>query len=167
MADSSLAAPLAFPLGGSTVYITSLCDVWAQDLIAITFQEALVNDIFLQSTQAYTVTPLDGGTPVNVVSVQTGKEANATTVWIAVTAPDVGKTYQITFQNLYATTGLVVTPKPCNLVGRMTKQDSIITGRPQMYDMRPDSTIRKLLQAIGREDDRIGGARSDYFTSPI
>lgn len=167
MPDSSFAAPLAFPFGGSTVTITTLCDVWAQDLIAVTFQEPLANDIYLQDINAYKVTPLDGGTPVDVVEVQTGNDASATTVWLVVTAPQIGKTYQITFQNLYAITGLVITPNPCNFIGRTTKEDAIINSRPQMYDMRPNSNIRKLLQAIGRQDDLIGGSRSDYFTSPL
>lgn len=163
---ASLSTSLAFPLGGD-IFVDTLCDVWAQDLIEITFGEALKNDEFLQSPQAYTVTALDGGGPVTVLEVQAGDENNTTTVWIVVTMPQIGKTYEISFESLYAVTGSVITPNVCKFIGRATKQDSLINSRPKRYDMRPDAVYRKLINAIGREDDLIGGSRSDYFTSPI
>lgn len=163
---ASLSTPLSFPLGGD-VFINTLCDVWAMDLIEITFDEAMKNDVLLQSPQAYTVTPLDGGDAVTVLEVQAGDESNTTTVWLVVTAPQIGKIYEISFESLFAVTGIIVTPNVCKLIGRATKEDSIINSRPKRYDMRPDAVYRKLVNALGREDDLIGGSRSDYFTTSI
>jgi hypothetical protein len=153
--------------GPSTVTIGSLSDVWAQDLIAVTFEEKLANDALLKSPQSYTVTALDGGSPVDVVSVQSGSDNNTATVWLVVAGQEIGKTYQITFSDMHAIDGSTAIVYPCNFIGRTTKEDSIINSRPSMYDMRPSSAIRIILQAIGRSDDQIGGSRNDFFTTPL
>lgn len=161
MAD--FATPLVFPLGGGGLTVATEADVWAQDMLEVDFATPMKNDIFLQSTQAYSVVPVDGGDPVDVVGVRTGNTVNPTQVFLVVTVPVVGKTYRIEFQNLYSITGTVLTPTSCEFIGRLTKQDVVIGSRPQMYDMSPGSTLRWLQQSIARQDDLIGGSRKDRF----
>jgi hypothetical protein len=155
-----LSTPLVFPLGGGGT-VAAAADVWAQDLLTVTFQYSMKNDVFLQSVGAYSVTPLDDGADVNLVAVQTGNTIATRTVYLVVTPPTVGKLYEISFQPLYDIGGGSYAPDPCKFIGRPTKQDSIIGSRPQMYDMSPEGNLRKVLQAIGRQDDLIGGARKD------
>lgn len=163
-----LADPLAFPLGGGgTVVLNTLCDVWGSDLIAVTFASAVKNNATLQLRDTYLVTPLDGGADVTVTGVQTGNTSNTTTVWLIVTAPEIGKTYAVTFGDLLLVDGIGVSPNVCKFIGRSTKQDTIVHSRPTRYDMVPDALYRKILNALGRQDDLIGGSRSDFFTSYI
>lgn len=161
MAD--FATPLVFPLGGDALSVATEADVWAQDMLSVQFALPMKNDEFLQSVQAYTITPTNGGGPVDVTAVLTGNLINPTLVFLVVTVPQIGSTYSINFQNLYGVTGSVLTPSECEFIGRLTKEDSVINSRPQMYDMNPTSTLRWLQQAIAREDDLIGGSRKDRF----
>lgn len=151
-----------------SIGVGTLCDPWAQDILQVTFQSTfLKNDAALQSAASYSIEPLDGGVPVSVLRVQTGNENNTPHVWLVTTPPEIGKVYKVTFANLFTVDGTVVSPGACKFIGRSTKEDSIINGRPQMFDMRPQSIYRQLLLAIGREDDLIGGSRNDFFTTPI
>jgi hypothetical protein len=143
--------------------IGTLADVWAQDLLQITFSAPMKNDEFLQDTAAYLVSPIDGGIPVTVLAVQTGSEVGPVVIYIVITEPTIGKTYTITFQSLYNITGQIVDPIVCKFIARPTKQDAIIRSRPDLYDMTPDSLLRKVMSAIGRQDDLIGGSRNDQF----
>jgi Fe-S-cluster containining protein len=147
--------------------INTLCDVWAQDLLEITFLTAVKNNSVLQNPATYTITPIDGGAPINVVEVQNGDQTNATLVWLVVTPPDIGKTYEIHFGFISDVAGNSVQPNRCRFIGRTTKQDSMVGSRPKMYATFPDAVLRKVLQAVGREDDLIGGSRSDYFLTPL
>lgn len=162
MAD--LAADLTFPMGGTGfINIGTLADVWAQDLLQITFSVRMTNDVFLQSPRAYIVTPLDGGIPVTVIGVQTGSEVGPIVVYVVITEPTIGKTYSVTFQSLYTIAGTIVDPILCKFIARPTKEDAVIRTRPGLYDVTPDSTLRKVMSAIARQDDLIGGARNDQF----
>ena len=133
--------------------ITATADPWAQDLLEAAFPIPIKNDTLLQSVDAYTITPLDGGIPVTVLAVQTGNAVSAEAVYLVTTTPTVGKLYRVEFQNLYAIDGSVVSPIDAKFYGRPTKQDSIIQSRPSLYDMTPDSTLRKIFNAIGKQDD--------------
>jgi hypothetical protein len=97
--------------------------------------------------------------------VQTGNEVSTTVVYLVVTEPTVGKTYSIVFRSLYSITGEVVDPILCKFIARPTKQDAVIRTRPGFYDMTPESTLRKVMSAIARQDDLIGGSRNDQFIS--
>lgn len=152
---------LNFYLGGSQPTTTTEADVWASDLLAVTFVEPMKNDSVLQNPETYTVVPLDGGIPVRVIGVQTGNELNPRVIYLIVTQFSIGKLYRIDFQSLFTIEGSSVATVSAKFIGRQTKQDSIINSRPLMYDMSPDSTLRKVLQAIGRQDDLIGGSRKD------
>lgn len=155
-----LAAPLAFPLGGGT-FVQTACDVWAQDLIEVRFSENLKNDVLIQAHEAYMITPEDGGQDTEVTGVQCEDTPAIDRVWLIVTPFQIGKTYVISFQNLFAVSGLVVTPQITKFVGRRTKIDSLVSSRPGMYDVTPGAMMRKLLNAVGRSDDLIGGSRKD------
>lgn len=155
------------PPAPSAVAVSTLCDVWAQDVILVTFSQSLVNDAALKDPANFTVTARDGGIPVTVRQVQSTNLDHTPHIWLVISTPQSGKTYQIACANLFTLDGSPAAVGPCRFIGRDTKEDSIIKSRPSMYDMRPDSVLRILLQAIGRQDDLIGGARSDYFTAPL
>lgn len=156
-----LATPLVFPLGGGG-FISTSADVWAKDLIQITFVEPMRVDALLRAVSAYSVVASEGDDPV-VLDVFVGQDAAAQTVWLVVDSTISGVQYEVQFQNLYAVTGLGVTPSACEFIGRETKIDLIVDARPALYDTRPRARYRWLLNAIGREDDLIGGSRHDRF----
>lgn len=159
---ASLATPLVFPLGGGNNVITS-ADVWARDMFVVTFPEPMRADDLLAAPQAYSIAASAGAAP-QVQDVLTGNEPTATSVVLVIDNHEPGTLYTITFQNLYASTGLVLSPVACELIGRTTKVDSIVNGRPRMYDIRARTRFRSLITAIGRQDDLIGGSRHDRFT---
>lgn len=168
-----LATPLVFPLGGGLYSGTSV-DVWAQDLLEVTFVEPMKNDDFLQAHEAYSVVAIDGGDPIEVVGVATGNLIAPISIFLIVTPPSIGKRYKVFFQNLYAVTGAVLSPLGCEFIARPTKQDAVIQSRPEMLDMRNGALARTVYQAVARQDDLIGGSRSDrllavqtLFQAPI
>lgn len=143
--------------------IGTLADVWAQDLLQVTFLVPMKNDAALASPGSYLVRPLDGGLPVTVLAVQPSNVVGPEVIYLVTTEPTIGKLYSITFQTLYDITGTAVSPILCKFIARPTKQDAVIRTRPELYDMTPDSTLRKAMSAIARQDDLIGGARNDQF----
>lgn len=156
-----LATPLVFPLGGGGFIATS-ADVMARDLIQITFVEPMRVDALLRAIGAYSVVASEGPDPV-VIDVFVGHAAAAQVIWLEVDTLTPGVEYAIQFQNLYAVTGLGVSPTACQFIGRETKIDLVVGSRPQMYDTRLRSRYRWILNAFGREDDLIGGSRHDRF----
>lgn len=157
-----LATPLVFPLGGGG-YVATSADVWGRDLLAIVFAEPMRVDALLRDRGAYSIVDPDGNDP-EVRDVFVGHDAATTQIWLETSPLVVGTTYAVQYQNLYAVTGLGISPTACEFIGRETKIDSIVDARPRMYDVRARARYRWLLNAIGREDDLIGGSRSDRFT---
>jgi hypothetical protein len=154
-----------YPLVGPAGPVTSiLADVWAQDLLAISFSANVRNDEYINFVGNYEVVPLDGGDPVDVIAVQPGNYDYTNEVFIVVTPFNVGKKYRVVVSGAYYLDGSVLPLSWAEFVGRLTKEDNIIRSRPSLYDMSPESTMRKILQAIGRSDDLIGGSRSDRIT---
>lgn len=141
--------------------ISTICDVFAHDMLLVTFATPVKNNAALQAASTYTVTALDSGLPVTVISVQSGNTVSVTDVYLIVSNPEVGKFYQITFANLTSIDGTAVSPVLCKFYARSTKIDAIISTRPLLYDMTPESTLRKIFSAIGRQDELIGGSRND------
>ena len=46
---------------------------------------------------------------------------------------------------------------------RVTKMDKVLRNLPKLYTQQPRSVLRNVLQAFLREDDSIGGSRSDFL----
>lgn len=183
---SSLPGLLSFPLGGDIipVELVPAVDLWARDLLEIRFPFSVLNDSVLQSPATYTITssiagnlgsPLAFGLGVslattnflNVDSVRTGNQLVLNRIFLIVAPPDPNTSYFLSFSPINTPSGLVETFPSCVFVGRPTKIDSMLSTRPQRYDTRPQALLRHVLNAIGREDDRIGGARHDQITPNI
>ena len=45
--------------------------------------------------------------------------------------------------------------------GRRTKIDSLIKTRPKLYTIQHRTILRSILNAVGREDDLIGGVKEE------
>lgn len=165
-----LAFPLASPLGSTAISVSTTADVWAQDTIQITFSLPIKADVNLRNPDNYKFTPLDGGQPVVPFALLIANGASSVTeVFVIVNSFTLGKEYQIDVMGLILASGVEATVDPSKFIGRQTKEDSIINSRPDMWDMDPLSQypLRGILQAIGRQDDLIGGSRNDrIFPTP-
>lgn len=166
------------PIVGDTVQIFFLdtdlfvkvtsADVWARDLLEVNFSHSMKNNTDLSTASNYTVTPDTSGQAVSVLSVQVGKNVVSTSkVYLEVTPLSQGDFYTVTVSPTIVTTDNIRIESDfstAQLKGRRTKIDSMVLSRPKMYDTRVTSLIRKILNAIGREDDLIGGSRDDTIT---
>ena len=89
-----------------------------------------------------------------------------TTIYLIITDFSVGEDYTVTVStsiNNPSGGNIDSTANTAQFRGRDTKIDSILVSRPSMYDTSVGTTLRSLLDAIGREDDLIGGSRDDSF----
>lgn len=159
---ASLVAPLAFPLGGTSVSRTAV-DVWAQNQLELDFNVNVKNDSILTNTATYTITPLGDGVPCRVLAVRPDNVINPIKLYLTVSSFTVGVTYLVSMTSINRINGDAITPDPAKFIGRLTKQDSMIQARPGLYDISPDALHRNVLAAIGKQDDLIGGYRNDRF----
>lgn len=155
------------PIPATTVLGIGKVDPWALDMIEVTFTSPVRNESGLQNKDNYTITPLDSGLPVTVLSVQTGNRVNPRRIFLVTTNPEVGKKYQVSVNsNIKLTDGsaLDISARTGQFIARRTKTDSMVRSRPKMYDTRPNKALyRHLLNALSREDELIGGSRKDYL----
>lgn len=154
---------------GSQVIVSgprlACADVMAQDLLLLTFNVTMANNTALKAASNYRVIPEDIDLPEpRVISVLSGNLPNPQQIFLVVSPFVLGATYDIVVNPALRSidnTALDSDGLLAKFVGRKTKIDYIVRSRPQMYDMRPASLMRTLLNAIGREDDIIGGSRKD------
>lgn len=138
----------------------SLLGVIASDMISITFSEDAKVDDALRNPANYTVTPLGGGAPVGVVSVQAGNGIRTNFISLLITDFTVGADYLVTVSNIVGADGsaLSATLNTGQFTGRPTKTDLALTHRETLFGRDPDSIIRNVLTALAMEDDLIGGS---------
>lgn len=136
-------------------------DVVAADMLIIYFNKDAKNNAALANPGNYSVVPVAGGQPVNVLSVQTGNEIRTRYITLHITPFTVGEDYTVTAVNLKAADGTDITPggSVSEFTGRQTKTDLAIAYRGNILSRDPNSIIRNILTAISLEDDRIGGSR--------
>lgn len=154
---------------GSTVVASgprvACADVMARDLLLLTFSVPMANNAALKAKSNYTISPLDTTQIApQVLDVLTGNTRNPQQIFLVVDSFVVGQTYSIVVNSALRAvdnTQLDTDGYLAQFAGRRTKIDNIVGSRPQMYDTRPRSLLRTLLNAIGREDDIIGGSRND------
>lgn len=136
--------------------------VLAADLIQINFSQNMKNNSVLQNPSSYVLVPFSDGIAVNIRSVRTGKSVGTDSVLLVITPPTPGDVYDLTIvgdvRSLSNTALDVATGR---FTARRTKIDSLLSTRPIAYDLRPESIFRNILNAIGREDDRIGGSQDE------
>jgi len=136
----------------------------ALDMVQIIFSEPMKNNAVLQDAASYTVTAFNPGVgvPVTVREVRTGKGISALSVLLVISQPTVGAVYDVTVVgNIVSLNNVALTINTKRGKYRKTKNDSLFTTRPSMYDLRPQSVYRNVLTAIGLEDDLIGGSENE------
>ena len=138
-------------------------NVLAADLLEIVFNESMKNNVNLRAIGSYTIVAFDAtSVPIIIREVRTGSSFSTLRVYLVITPPTLGAVYDISIvgvvrsldnQSLNVNTG--------RFTSRRTKVDSMCSTRPPMYDLSPDAVYRNVLNAIGREDDRIGGSQDE------
>jgi hypothetical protein len=154
-----------FPPPPGSVLAFDSADVLAADLILVRFNEPLKVNTALKDPANWIVTPDGAGQAVRVLSVRPGLNVVGTReILLEVTPFTVGEIYTVTASTSFINLDSEVLTIPFNtgkFKGRDTKIDSMVKSRPRMYDTRVSSLLRNILNAIGREDDLIGGSRND------
>lgn len=163
---AQLSTPLVFPLGGGLGNGAVVgADVWARDLVEVTFDQNMNNNSNLKNPVNYSITATDPSSlVVRVESVRTGKSFSASSILLVVSRFTVGAEYTVVVSSAVTTTAgdsLFISENSAKFIGRNTKIDSAVTSRPAMYDTTITSRLRSILNAIMREDELIGGSRSD------
>lgn len=144
--------------------VTSSVELLSQDTVLLTFAGNVQNDVLLRDPTNYTVTAVGGGIPVRVKDVLTGSPQVVDQVVLVLTRPSLGEIYEVTASGMLDEDGLVLDPTTKQFVVRLTKMDHVLKGLPAMYSREHRSTLRSLLQAFSRVDERIGGNRSDSLS---
>ena len=153
------------PASAATAEVVA-AEVLSQGLIQLEFTEGMKANSILRDPTNYTVVPNSTGLAVTVKSVL-GVPATAvgTTVLLLETTDfTIGATYTVTAADtLIALDGGLIDAgtRSAEFIGRLTKIDNIKDSRPELYNIDPKSIIRNVINAIGREDDLIGGSRDD------
>ena len=138
-------------------------NVLAADTIEVVFSESMKNNDVLTAVGSYTVVPFAAGsTPVTVREVRAGPNFSALSVLLIVTPPTIGGVYDITVTGLVRSLdNQTLSSNTGRMTMRRTKIDSLLSTRPPVYDLTPGAVLRNVLNAIGREDDRIGGSQDE------
>lgn len=154
--------------GDADIELTEV-NIVAADLIELVFsREVKLNDDAL-SPDSYTVTTTNGSArPVTVREVKAdGGQAADNTIYLVVTPPSLAVTYTVTVTGtLKSLDDTALSSNSRDIFTRRTKVDSICSTRPPIYDLRPGAIYRNILNAIGREDDRIGGSQNEFDPDP-
>lgn len=145
----------------------SWADPWALDYIEVRFSAMVRNDSVLKNPSVWSIAALDGGQAVSIRGVHAGEgQASVDRAWLIVTYPTEGKLYRVTAPaTLMDSSGNLLSPsgKTASFVARKTKIDSMLANLPSSWNKAPDSTLRILLNAIGRMHDLLGGSRRDLL----
>ncbi len=148
----------------TTVNVVSI-DILAADLLQINFSENMRNNAILAAISSYSVVPFNAisAIPVEIREVRLGTDPLKIDSVLLVIAPaTVGAVYKITvLGKVVSLNNVGLTINSGRITMRRTKVDSICSTRPTVYDLRPQSIYRTILNAIGIEDDKIGGSQSD------
>lgn len=138
-------------------------NVYASDLLEVTFGADMKNNSVLQNVDSWSVIGTTEHTLL-VKEVLSGSEIGVDVVYLVVSLFNLGEQYTVTASvSMVLTTGESL-PSPGNtatFIGRRTKIDSLISTRPPLYNLSQNSTIRHIMNAIGHQDDLIGGNKSE------
>jgi hypothetical protein len=141
-------------------------DVWASDMIELAFDQPMANNDDLINPLNYTVTSDDSGDISTVLSVRTGNEPFANNLFLILSHFIVGEKYTVIVnESLISIDKVFINDifRTTKFIGRRTKIDSVISAKPDMFNMSPDSIYRNITNAIHRADDLIGGSRNDIL----
>lgn len=135
-------------------------EVLSLDTLLITLSEPFPNDEALAATSTYTIL---GTTAVEVFAVQTGgDEISTESVLLTVKGLIVDGEYTLSMSTTLVTSeNEPVEENSFAFKGRQTKMDVILQRLPPIYTKAHDANLTKVLLAISREDDRIGGNQDE------
>ena len=138
-------------------------NIYAVDLLEVVFDDFMKNNDVLRDPGSYTINAVTAGADSVVVKdVRVGDEVGVTKVYLVVTLPTIGAFYTVAVVGgVQSLDGLSLTIISKKIASRRTKVDSILSTRPAMYSVSPAAIYRNILNAIGREDDKIGGSQDE------
>jgi hypothetical protein len=70
--------------------------------------------------------------------------------------------YTVSISNIRTRDGTPVSTS-ASWIARTTKAQTCLNNMPSVWSRDPNSKVASLLTAMGLEDDKIGGSRSDYL----
>lgn len=142
-------------------------DIFSVTQIFVNFDSAIKTNDALFNENNYSLVDSNS----NIVVIKRVVEVDAESVsmiFLVVEKLTEGLEYIITVNStdIVSTDGtpLSTTENFTKFIGRQTKTDTILKSRPQFYNISVGSTYYGITGAIGRQDDLIGGDRSDPNT---
>jgi len=142
----------------------------SETVIEITFSTPIMINDALKDTSNYQIEFFGnaGSTDVEVKRILAGPPEGSpnelkytSSIYLVTSVHTKGQKYKITISGLTSTLGGVLSSTDLHDTGTRTKVDEILSSIPSHYDKRPESTIRSILTAIGKQDDLIGGSRRE------
>ena len=135
-------------------------NVLSRRLVQLEFTEEVVTSPSYYNIDNYSLTLTEGTQPVEVLEIMPVNGTTSLDIIIR-TQPMVPLSrFDLSISGLSVRNGLTFSVIG-DFFSRDTKTDSLLRSIPQHYDKRPQSNLYKLLTAIGKVDDKIGGSRSD------
>lgn len=128
-------------------------EILSANTLLLTFSEPLSQSEVNYLAESYSIMELNVRSvmpPIDDVSPQE--------VVLVTDEMQVGIAYHLTANGLVPASGGTFDQTTLPFTGRTTKLDKALGSTPLLYDTDPDSTMRQLMTAIHREDDRIGGS---------
>lgn len=153
---SGVAAPTP---AESELFFLSEVNIWAADLLELVFSAPTKNNVMLRDPASYNMLPFDGGIPVTIRAVRSGLSVTTTRAFLVITPATQGGCYDVSVIGdvRSAYDNALQSPVTQRVKVHRTKVDSMLSGRPQMYDIRAEALYRNVLNAIGYQDHLIGG----------
>lgn len=151
---------LLFDKSGSSEVPVSDLDALTRKTLRIEFTDEVVTDDAYYDVSNYAIELIDGSGPIEIKSVLP-VNGTSTLELVLITQPmTLGSTYQLTANNLKNRNGSTISFSG-QYIYRDTKVDSSLRSIPKHFDKRATSIMFSVLAAIGKQDDIIGGSRSD------
>jgi hypothetical protein len=133
----------------------------ARDVLRVNFSQALAANDSMFDLDNYAITPVTSGADAVEVAriIKGGEEDDPTVTYVdlQITKAALDATYQLLVTNLETSDSVLLAEQTGEFLGRFTKTDSFTRSVAQLYNTRPDSTLRQILTAMALEDERIGG----------
>jgi hypothetical protein len=137
-------------------------NIFAIDLLEVVFSVEVKATALLLDPASYSVVPFSTGDAVSVLEVRP-VSGSTDRIYLVVTPFTAGAIYDVAvLETVYARDGrTLVGSLTARIEGRRTKIDTICSTRPPLYNLGAGGVVRNILNAIGREDDRIGGSQDE------
>lgn len=146
-------------LYGSLIRATYIDQLTPQVVRIQTSADVLVDTNFTSASN-FTLVPLDGGPPIRVLEVLPVRDRSTREILLLTDYMPSGLWYRVTVANLRERNNSGVAFFG-DFPTRVTKTESILGSIPAHFTKSVTSNIGALLVAIGLEDEKIGGSRSD------